>query len=201
MKRWNMAKIQTSKNGTKREVITERAASLFKSKSYTAASMRDLAESLGVEAPSLYNHIGSKSELLHAICFKIGNLFTEQIEMIESSNNTPVAKIEAIIRFHIQMMFQNFDEVYVANHEWKHLKEPFLNDFLTIRRNYEKSLVTLVETGIQQGEIKNTNPYVAVLTILSAVRGLEFWQRNKRNVSQQVLEDDMVSHLLTGIIN
>jgi AcrR family transcriptional regulator len=196
-----MAKILTSKNGTKKEVIIQKAASLFKSKSYSAASMRELAEALGVEAPSLYNHIGSKSELLQAICFKVGNKFTQQIEMIENSPLAFIAKIEAIIRFHIQMMLENFDEVYVANHEWKHLREPLLSDFLNIRRNYEKSLIELVEMGIEKNEIKKINPYVAVLTILSAVRGLEFWQRNKKNVSQQVLEDDMVNHLLKGITN
>ncbi|MEP7144613.1 MAG: TetR/AcrR family transcriptional regulator [Ferruginibacter sp.] len=195
-----MAKILTSKNGTKKEVIIQKAALLFKSKSYTAASMRELAEALGVEAPSLYNHIGSKSELLQAICFRVGNKFTLQIEMTKSNPVAVIAKIEAVIRFHIQMMLENFDEVYVANHEWKHLPEPFLSDFLNIRRGYEKSLTDLVETGIEKNEIKKTNPYVAVLTILSAVRGIEFWQRNKKNVSQQVLEDDMVNHLLNGIV-
>lgn len=197
----SMAKILTGNSSTKKEVIIQKAASLFKSKSYNAVSMRELAVALGVEAPSLYNHIGSKSELLHAICFKAGNKFAVQMEMIENSPAASIAKIEAIIRFHIQTMLENFDEVYVANHEWKHLPEPFLNDFLNIRRNYEKSLIGLIETGIAQNEIKKTNPYVAVLTILSAVRGLEFWQRNKKNVSPKVLEDDMVNHLINGIVN
>ncbi len=196
-----MAKIISSDKGTKKEVIIQKAAQLFKSKSYTAASMRELAETLGVEAPSLYNHIGSKSELLQDICFKVGNQFTSQIDKIENSPASAIKKLEAIIRFHIQTMLENFDEVYVANHEWKHLQEPFLSDFLTIRRNYEKSLTDLIEIGIQKKELKNINPYVAVLTILSAVRGLEFWQRNKKNVPQQVLEDEMVSNLLSGIEN
>ena len=195
-----MAKIPSSSNATKKEVIIQKAALLFKSKSYMAASMRELAVTLGVEAPSLYNHIESKSELLQAICSKVGNQFAGQMEMIENSAASVIAKIEAIIRFHIQTMLTNFDEVYVANHEWKHLQEPFLNDFLNIRRNYEKSLVTLIEKGIANNEIKKTNPYVAVLTILSAVRGIEFWQRNKKNVSPQVLEDDMVNHLINGIV-
>ncbi|MEJ7586961.1 MAG: TetR/AcrR family transcriptional regulator [Ferruginibacter sp.] len=194
-----MAKILNTKNGTKKDKIIQQAALLFKSRSYSAASMRELAESLGVEAPSLYNHIGSKSELLQAICFKVGNKFTSQIEIISRGTAPALSKIESIIRFHIQIMLENFDEVYVANHEWRHLPEPFLSDFLNIRRNYEKNLVDLVEAGMGKNEIKNINPYVAVLTILSAVRGLEFWQRNKKNISAQVLEDDMVSHLLTGI--
>lgn len=195
-----MAKIHANKDATKKEVIIQQAARLFKSKSYTAASMRELAEMLGVEAPSLYNHIGSKGELLQAICFKVGNQFTEQMQIIGNRPDSIVAKIEAIIRFHIQTMMETFDEVYVANHEWKHLKEPFLNDFLIIRRSYEKSLTDLVETGIEKKEIKQTNPYVAVLTILSAVRGIEFWQRNKKNVTRRVLEDDMVNHLLNGLV-
>ncbi|MEP7107808.1 MAG: TetR/AcrR family transcriptional regulator, partial [Ferruginibacter sp.] len=110
-----------------------------------------------------------------------------------------IAKMEDIIRFHIQMMLENFDEVYVANHEWKHLQEPYLSDFLAIRRSYEKNLIGLIEMGIERNELKKTNPYVAVLTILSAVRGLEFWQGNIKNVSRQVLENDMVNHLLNGI--
>jgi hypothetical protein len=57
-----------------------------------------------------------------------------------------------------------------------------------------------IETGIAAKEIKPVNSYVAVLTILSAVRGIEFWQRSKKNVPLQVLEDDMVNQLLNGIV-
>lgn len=195
-----MAKIVTGKNGSKKEVILKKAAALFKSKSYSASSMRELADVVGVEAPSLYNHIGSKSELLQEICFKTGSQFTEQIEHIKMSNLSTVAKVEAVIRFHIEIMAGNFDEVYVANHEWKHLNEPYLTDFLNIRRNYEKSMMGLIEEGIARKEIKAVHPYVTVLTILSAVRGLEYWQRNKKNVPLQVLEDDMVNQLLNGIV-
>ncbi len=195
-----MAKIKAVKNGTKRDLITQKAAFLFIKKGYAAASMRDLAEAVGVEAPSLYNHIGSKSELLQAICFKIANAFTSYLDNTENTVSGATSSLENIIRFHIQMMLNNFDEVYVANHEWKHLKEPYLSNFLIQRRGYEKRLIVLMEEGIRAGEFKNINPYVAVLTILSAVRGLEFWQQHKKNISSQVLEDDMVDHLLNGII-
>jgi hypothetical protein len=80
------------------------------------------------------------------------------------------------------------------------LKEPHLTDFLNIRRNYERSLMNFIETGVEQKEIKPVNSYVAVLTILSAVRGIEFWQRSKKNVQLQVLEEDMVQQLLNGIV-
>jgi AcrR family transcriptional regulator len=195
-----MAKIKPGKNSTKKELITQKAASLFIKKGYSSASMRELAEAVGVEAPSLYNHIGSKSDLLQAICFKVANAFTTFIDTTENAPGNSATKLENIIRFHIQRMLHDFDEVYVANHEWKHLKEPYLSNFLIQRRGYEKRLVTLMEAGIMAKEFKKINPYVAVLTILSALRGLEFWQQHKKNISSQTLEDDMTDHLLKGII-
>lgn len=194
-----MAKIKPEKNASKRDVIIQKAAALFKARGFSSASMRELAEAVGVEAPSLYNHIGSKSELLQGICFKVANAFSLYLDTAENAPGSFTTRLEQIIRFHICMMLDNFDEVYVANHEWKHLKEPYLSNFLIQRRSYEKSLISLLEDGIAAKEFKQTNPYVAVLTILSAVRGLEFWQQHKKNISSQVLEDDMVNHLLKGI--
>ncbi len=195
-----MAKIKPGKNGSKKEVIIQKASALFRVKGYSASSMRELAELVGVEAPSLYNHIGSKSELLHAICFTVAGEFTAHLERTENSSESKVSMIEKIIRFHIKMMLERFDGVFVANHEWKHLKEPGLGNFLNQRRSYEKRLVALVKAGIRLKEFKGANPYVTVLTLLSAVRGLEFWLRHKKNFSAQVLENDMVDHLLKGMV-
>ena len=195
-----MAKIKSGKNTTKKEAIIEQAAFLIKTKGYPAASMRELAIALGVEAPSLYNYIGSKSELLQTICFKVASEFSVNLDRVENSLEGTIANVESIIRFHIQRMLSRFNEVYVANHEWKHLKEPYFSEFLHFRRDYEKRLAILIEAGIEKKEIKNLHPYVTVLTILSAVRGLEFWHGHKKDITAQELENDMVNHLLHGIV-
>jgi len=194
-----MAKIKTRLNGTKKDAIIQSAAALFRSKGFKASSMRELAEAIGVEAPSLYNHIGSKSELLQDICFKIAGDFTRNLQLIEHSGDAVILKIEQLIRFHIKIMLQEYDQVYVANHEWKHLEEPYLGDFLNQRRLYEKRMTQLIRDGITQKELKQLHPHVAVLTILSAVRGIEFWQRHKNAITASELEQNMVDHLLNGL--
>ena len=195
-----MAKIKSTANGTKKDAIIKKAAALFRNKGFKASSMRELADKIGVEAPSLYNHIGSKSELLQDICFKVAADFTLHLTSVENSTDFTAIKITQLIRFHIKMMLQHFDEVYVANHEWKHLEDVHLGEFLQQRKNYESRMVDLVKDGIAKGEFKNLHPHVAVLTILSAVRGLEFWQRHKKEISPEVLEENMVNHLLNGLI-
>ena len=194
-----MAKIQSKKNSTKKEIIIEKAARLFREKGFGAASMRDIAETVGVEAASLYNHIQSKSEILQAICFKVANEFISHLEEVERSNQSTLRKMETIIRFHIRMMLEQYEYVYISDHEWRHLPEPYLSNFLNQRRSYRKRLSDIIEEGIHKNEMKNIEPYVAVLTILSAISGIESWQRSRKSTSAETLETNMVKYLIEGL--
>ena len=194
-----MAKIQGKKNSTKKEVIIEKASKLFREKGFGAASMRDLAVDVGVEAASLYNHIQSKAEILQTICFKVANEFMTNLELVEASNQSTLKKMEAIIRLHIRMMLDQYEYIYIADHEWRHLPEPYLSNFLNQRRNYRKRLGDIIEDGIARGEMKHIDPYVAVLIILSAVSGIDSWQRSRKSTGAEALESNMVKYLIEGL--
>jgi TetR/AcrR family transcriptional regulator, cholesterol catabolism regulator len=194
-----MTKITAVKNGSRKDAITKKAAVLFRQKGFTSSSMRELAEMVGVEAPSLYNHIGSKSELLQSICFAVANDFNTHLSNVTASASANKKKIETLIRFHIRMMIESYDEVFVANHEWKQLEEPFLSNFLSQRKTYENNMAAVIADGIREKEFVKIHPHVAVLTILSAVRGLEFWHRHRKSINKTELENDMVTHLLNGL--
>jgi len=194
-----MAKIQSKKNSTKKEVIIEKASKLFREKGFGAASMRDLAEHVGVEAASLYNHIQSKAEILQTICFKVANEFMTNLEQVEVSAQSTLRKMETIIRLHIRMMLEQYEYVYIADHEWRHLPEPYLSNFLNQRRNYRKRLSDIIEAGIAKGEVKAIDPYTAVLVILSAISGIDSWQRSRKTTNAETLESNMVKYLIEGL--
>ena len=194
-----MAKIKSGKNGTKKEVIIDKATRLFMEKGFGSASMRDIAEHVGVEAASLYNHIQSKSEILQDICFKVANQFIQNLEQVEASSTSALEKMETLIRFHIRMMLQQYESIYISDHEWRHLPEPYLSNFLNQRRHYRKRLASIIEQGMQTGQMKEIEPYVAVLTILSAISGIESWHRSRKNITEDVLEENMVKFLIEGL--
>ena len=194
-----MAKIQSRRNSTKKEVIIEKASKLFREKGFGAASMRDLAEHVGVEAASLYNHIQSKSEILQTICFKVANEFMTNLEVVEASNQSTLKKMETIIRLHIRMMLDQYEYVYIADHEWRHLPEPYLSNFLNQRRSYRKRLADIIEDGTAKGEMKPFDPYTAVLVILSAISGIDSWQRSRKSTTAEALESNMVRYLIEGL--
>ncbi|MDE3125280.1 MAG: TetR family transcriptional regulator [Bacteroidota bacterium] len=194
-----MGRIKTDTNNSRKEVIVAKAATLFKEKGYKAASMRELADIVGVEAASLYNHIKSKSELLHEICFSVANRYGQFMEMVEAESCSSIEKIEKILRFHINGMIDHFDEVYVSDREWKYLEDPYLSNFQNQRRTYRKRFAAIIEKGIQQKEIKPIDATTAVLIMLHAISGIESWHRSKQRISGNVLEENMITILVGGL--
>jgi len=161
--------------------------------------MRDLAEMVGIEAASLYNHIRSKNEILEAICFDVANIFFTNMEIIESSNKNSIGKIEDLLRFHIRQMVENYEEVYVSDREWKHLEEPYLSNFQSQRRNYRKKFAAIINEGIEKNEIRKIDAPTAVLIILHAISGIESWHRSKAKISAEELEENMLKIMIDGL--
>lgn len=196
-----MASVKGKKNSPRKEVILEKAAHLFRRHGFNAASMRDLADNVGVEAASLYNHINSKAELLQEICFRIANKFTAQMDEVIAADLSAIAKIEAILRFHIRQMIHNYEEVYVSDREWKHLTDPYLSNFKNQRRTHRQRIASIIEEGIRKDEIKKIDAPTAVLILLHAVSGIESWHRSRQKISGELLEQNMVLILVEGLKN
>lgn len=194
-----MATNKDKKPSPRKEVILEKAAHLFRKQGFNATSMRDLAENVGVEAASLYNHIRSKAELLQEICFKIANKFTSYMDEVSASDMSAIGKIEAILRFHIRQMIDNYEEVYVSDREWKHLTDPYLSNFRNQRRTHRQRIASIIGEGIQKGEIKNIDAPTAVLIMLHAVSGIESWHRSRQKISGELLEENIVQILVGGL--
>lgn len=194
-----MTKIKGNGKGTRKETILKAAAALFREKGYGTASMRDLAENVGVEAASLYNHIRSKADILQEICFGVANEFILFMDEVESSPISALEKVEKLLRKHIRMMITQHERVYVADQEWKHLPEPYYANFHNQRRTYRKRFAAIIEEGIRKGEIKRIDAPTAVIILLQSVNGIESWHRSSHRITADALEENMVTILIEGI--
>lgn len=183
----------------KKQLILEAAARSFRDKGYSATSMRDLALAVDLKASSLYNHIGSKQEILREICFDNANHFLSGMEAIERMNTGALEKIKSLIHLHIQVATEDITSVTAFNDEWRHLQEPELSEFVTLRRNYENRFKTIIEKGIQEGSLIPVEPIVALYTILSSMRWLYDWYKPERKLSLEVIREQIISLLLRGI--
>lgn len=193
-----MAK-EPRKKASKKGLILQKAATMFRQRGFAATSMRDLAEAVGIEAASLYNHIRSKNEILETICFEVANNFNAHMDQVITADTSTLHRIEQLLRFHIRQMIDNFEQVYVSDREWKHLEEPYLSNFHAQRRNYRRRFAALIENGIAKKEIRAIDAPTAVLLILHAIGGIESWHRSKKKISAREMEDHMISFLIGGL--
>ena len=184
---------------TKKEIIKQHAAYLFRLKGYKATSMRDIAHEVGMEAASLYNHISNKQEILAELMMHIAELFTEGMENIQNSSLSPREKMERLIALHIRYTVEKPDAVEIITSEWVHLEEPHHKSYLLLRSAYEHNIQNIIETGIQEKQFAKVDTQIAAFSILSTLRWLYSWHHQQESINPLELEQKMIQCLLDGI--
>jgi len=186
---------------TKKELIKDNAADLFRKKGFNATSMQDIADAVGMKAASLYNHIASKQEILEELLLRIANGFTEGLKEIENSSLAPQEKLEALVALHVNLTFHFSDSIALNTGEWIHLEEPALSKYSKQRNQYEKSFKKILENCKTEGIIeKNINTDIALYSILSSLHWLYSWHNKNKKISKIELEYQLKKVLLKGLI-
>jgi AcrR family transcriptional regulator len=186
---------------SKKQIILEAAASLFRDRGYAATSMRDLAKAVHLQASSLYNHISSKQDLLREICFQNAHHFLQGIEQIESSIDSPALQIEQLIQMHLHIVSTDATSVTSFNDEWRHLSEPDLSKYVQLRKRYEQRFKAVLQKGIDQKVFQPVDTAVAMNTILSSLRWVYDWYQPERAASLPAIGESITRIILGGLQN
>lgn len=164
---------QQPEKKSRKEIIFDEAARLFKEKGYQASSMRDLAQRVQLEPSSLYSHIKSKDELLKKICFDCAQHFTSGMAEVQNEQIPPLQKIRKLIELHIQIALIEPTSVTVFNDEWKNLPMKELVLFRQMRKKYENEFINIINAARETGEVIDATPEILLNTIISAVRWIQ----------------------------
>ncbi|MDC7994551.1 TetR/AcrR family transcriptional regulator [Altibacter sp. HG106] len=185
---------------TRKEEIIMVASRLFKEKGYTAVTMRDIAQTMGIKAASLYNHISGKQELLSRLVLRLAEEFTKGMEAVQEQPGSEVSKIKRIIELHIDITVNASEALAALNNDWMHLEGEDLKRFVHMREAYEENFRSIIKKGIENGELQPHHPEVILFSILSTLRTLYIWYQKRGKLDVNVLKKDMVSVLLRGIV-
>ena len=186
---------------SRKEQIEQTATSLFKKRGFSATSMRDLANALGIEAASIYSHIKSKEEILQRVCFRMANEFFEAQDVAAALDGSAADRLKNAIKAHVHVLTRNTEASAVFLHEWRHLSEPFHGTFLELRDKYENRFREIIRSGIAGGEFQVPDEKFAVLTILSGLNWLHTWYRPDGKMTANEIADNLSAMLLNGMRN
>lgn len=187
-------------NLSRKEQVIRTAAALFREKGYVAASMRDLAQKLGIEAASLYSHIKSKEEILHSLCFDMAAEFRKSLDAVEKLEVPASEKLRQGIIGHIKVMAKDLVASAVFMNEHRHLSQPYLRDFLLLRINYINRFKNIIEEGVRSGDFKDTiDKKLAVMTLFSSLNWMPQWYDPASDINSNELGDQLADMLVNGL--
>ena len=78
---------------TKKKILNE-ALNLFAEKGYANVFVAEIAEAVGIKAPSLYKHYKSKQDIFNAILDEIKNNYDRQASALNMNGNNAMADAE-----------------------------------------------------------------------------------------------------------
>jgi AcrR family transcriptional regulator len=189
-----------SKKSLSTKHIVKVSAALFRTKSFTDVSMRDIAKALDVKASSLYNHIKSKQQILELIIFDLVDKFMREIKETRNRNTDIKSELIEIIQTHIKIAIHQPNAFATLNNDWKYLNQIKKSEFLDKRRNYELILYDIIKEGQSQDIISKKNPDIIIYMMLSSLRTLHLWYE-KRDQNEEILMKEIPSLILGGILN
>ncbi len=89
---------------TKQRILDE-ALTLFSEKGYASVFVNDIAERVGIKAPSMYKHYKSKQAVFDAIIEEMNHRFEQQAEALAINGTDPVVDAE---------IYKNMDEDHLV---------------------------------------------------------------------------------------
>ncbi|MEO5673185.1 MAG: TetR/AcrR family transcriptional regulator [Chitinophagales bacterium] len=183
----------------RKDQITKVAMNKFREKGYRAVSMRELADHVGIEAASFYNHFDSKESILKEICFRIANDFFTGVEKALKEEKKVDRMLQHAIRSHIHVITENLDATAVFFHDWRYLSEPYLGEFREMRRKYENIFRQIIRDGMAQKIFSRQDETFIVLMIFSSLNWVHEWYDPGGKFSPDEISENLAKLILVGI--
>ena len=168
--------------------IREAAAALFYQHGYEATSLRAVAGEVGIKVGSLYNHMGSKEELLLDIMMDVMDQLTPLVESAAASaGGDPVDQLKAALRAHISFHAQHARETFIGNSELRALHPDQRKLISKRRRDYEKLMRDLVVAAAASRGVPLLDAQLQTYAILALGMHVASWYRETSDVSLEQL--------------
>jgi AcrR family transcriptional regulator len=135
-----------------RGVILGEALRLFAEHGYGGASIRDIAQLVGIKGASVYSHFPSKAHVL-AELIRIGH--EEHLHRMRtallSAGPEPQSQLKAVVRAHVLAHAEYSMLAVVANAEMHALPAEFARPILDVRRQSETLMIEVIQRGVDLG--------------------------------------------------
>ena len=157
--------------------VRDAALTLFFRLGYHGTSMKDIAAALRMQAPSLYNHVAAKQDLLRDIALTAHERANRELRAALASSDDVIEQLRRAVEVHVHYHTKYPREWRVASRELEHLEEPTRTVVRGMRHEFESMMIGLLERGASEGRFSITSPRLTAYAILRMSSGVGLWYR------------------------
>lgn len=162
---------------TTRGTVLDTACLLFAAHGYRGTSMKDIATELGVRAPSLYNHVASKQDILYEIMDKAMDRAIAALEQALAGVDDVAEQLRRATESLVLDFLRYPAEVTVCNNEVRSLDPGHRLAIVAKRDRYAARVRHIIEQGCRAGRFRTRTPQIAAFAVLEMGNGAKSWFR------------------------
>lgn len=179
----------------------QQSIALFVDKGYSATSIQDIVDALGVTKGSFYYHYKSKEALLMDIHQQyIEELLARQQSILQGAAPAK-EKLAEIVRLLIGDMEKQGPIANVYFRELRHLKEENAKAIRAKRAEFREQIESVLIAGIESGEFRRgLNPKMTAFAVLGVTNWSYQWFQPGGELSTGELAELYTDFILHGIM-
>lgn len=156
-----------------RSEFQRRALEVFKERSFSQVSMRELAAHIGISPGAIYHHVESKEALLFEWLMELYQALLAHVEQVTKQRLTPAQRLTTLIEGHLQLHETMGAHFKLAVMDANCLSAPMEDCVRGLRAAYEAKILGLVaQPGPEPcGALRNS----ALTTLLPMLNSLPTW--------------------------
>ncbi|MDQ4115581.1 MAG: TetR/AcrR family transcriptional regulator [Actinomycetota bacterium] len=161
--------------GVTRDAVLDTALTLFAQRGYHGTPLSDVADALGIRTPSLYNHMGSKQDLLATILLRTMDDVLADFRSAVAGREAPADRLRAATRIYALRHATHRREALVVNRDATSVDDPERGLVRERRREHERAVRAIIAEGVRTGEFVAGNPALASFAILEMSVSIARW--------------------------
>jgi len=181
------------------EILTH-ATDVFCEKGYEGASMRDLSRASGMSLAGLYYYFESKERLLFLIQKHTFTTIVQRLKARLQDVSDPEQQIRIFILNHLEYFLANQAAMKVLSHEADALKNGFASEVATIKREYYRICVGLLDKLKSDRDLRFSTR-IAVLGLFGMMNWIYTWHNPRVDADAGQIAREMSDIFLSGVMN
>jgi len=180
--------------------IVSAAAKVFRTKGYHAATVRDIADEVGLLTGSLYHHFDSKEELLYLVVKEpIAQMYRTMAE-IAAADGRATDKLRRAIAAHLEAFDRHYPHLFVYLREREAVKRRFREKIGFSPKDYERCWQQILSEGVKSGEFRrDLDIQVASYGLLGMLNWLYKWYDPQGRLSVREVAAQFTALALAGL--